>query len=279
VKKLLVPFLFLTVTAGCGVDTVEAPGGENPGADAAPGGGDDEGGGGDVEQDNRVTDQLQLLYKFAGVAGQTTVADVSGVGTAFDLTISDPANVSWEGGYLTFTQPDPRVVAQNPNPITKVIEACQASNTISVEVWVKNATIENQGRIVTNSVDNNTRNFAIKQVNDYYEFRLQTSQQNGTDGNTPYLAASPVGTATAVDQHIVATRNTVGVTNFYVNGVKQSPDSVPGNFGNWGLDYGISFGNEPNLDSNQWLGTIYLAAVYCKELSLAEVQQNYAEGY
>lgn len=274
-NNLLTAFLILTVGAGCGVDTVESPGGEIPGADAAPGGGGDEGGG-EVEQDNRVTDQLQLLYKFGGVAGQTTVADVSGVGTAMDLTIADPAQVTFDAAGMTFIGP---TVAQNPNPMSKVIESCQASNTISVEVWVKNATIENQGRIITNSVNGDTRNFAIKQQNDYYQFRLQTSQQNGTDGTNPYLAASPLGTATAVDQHIVATRNTVGVTNFYVNGVKQSPDSVPGNFGNWGLDYGISFGNEPNLDSNQWLGTIYLAAVYCKELSPAEVQQNYAEGY
>lgn len=273
-NTLLYAFLVLSVGAGCGVDTIE-PGGENPGADAGGGGGGD---GGTVEQDNRVTDQLQLLYRFEGTAGQTTVGDVSGVGDPFDLTIADPATVTWEGGYLTFAQLEPRNVAQNPNPITKVVDACKATNTMSVEVWAKNATIENQGRVITSSIDNNTRNFAIKQVNDYYEFRLRTSQNNN-DGVDPYLAASPIGTATAIDQHIVATRSSVGVTNFYVNGAKQSPDSVPGNFGNWDLTYGIYFGNEPNLDSNQWLGTIYLAAVYCKELTGDEVQQNYAEGY
>jgi hypothetical protein len=187
--------------------------------------------------------------------------------------------VSWEGGYLTFIQPDPALstVAANPNPLDKVNTACQASNAISAEVWVKNATIDNTGRIFGSSIDGDNRNFTIKQQTDYFQFRLRTSQNNA-DGNNPYLADSPVGTATAIDQHIVATRGSIGVTSFYVDGVKQAPDSVPGNFGNWDLTYGVAVGNEPNLVS-PWLGTIYLAAVYCKELSVAEVQQNYAEGY
>lgn len=263
---------FLILTTACGVDTIKDDGGDAPGVDGGGGGGSD---GGTVEQDNRVTDQLQLLYRFGGAAAQTTVADTSGVGTGFDLTISDPAQVTFDAEGMTFIGP---AVANNPNPITKVIDACKATNTMSVELWSKNTAIDTQGRILTSSIDGNNRNFTIKQQNDYYEFRLRTSQNNN-DGNNPYLAASPIGTATASPQHIVATRNTVGVTNFYIDGVKQSPDSVPGNFGNWDLTYGIAFGNEPNLDSPQWLGTIYLAAVYCKELSVAEVQQNYAEGY
>ena len=66
--------------------------------------------------------------------------------------------------------------------------------------------------------------------------------------------------------------------SLYVDGVKQSPDSVPGNFGNWDLTYGIAVGNEPSLD-RPWLGTVYLLAVYCKELSQAEITQNFTDGY
>jgi len=271
-NNLLTAFLILSVGA-CGVDTVEQPGGDNPGADGGGGGGGGDGGG-TVDQDNRVTDQLQLLYKFAGVAGQTTVADVSQVGTPFDLTIADPAQVTWDGGGMTFVGP---TVAANPNPLTKVMDGCMASNTISLEAWVKNATIETNGRILSSAINADTHNFALKQQNDYYEMRLRTSDNN-VNGNDPYLAASPVGTATQIDQHIVVTRTTIGVTNFYVDGVKQSPDSVPGNFGNWDLTYGIAVGNEPSLD-RPWLGTVYLLAVYCKELSQAEITQNYTDGY
>lgn len=278
-KTNLLPAFLILILGACGVDTVEQPGGGD-GDDTGDGAGSPDGGGA-VEQDNRVTDQLQLLYKFAGVAGQTTVADVSGVGDPFDLTIADPAQVTWDGGGMTFIGP---TAAYNPNPLTKVMSSCMAANTISVEAWIKNAGIEGNGRIISSGLGTDAHNFALKQQNDYYEFRLRTSQ-NAPNGNDPYLAASPIGTATAVDQHIVVTRNTVGVTNFYVNGVKQSPDSVPGNFGNWDLTYALYVGNEstyadPNPDNTRpWLGTIYLAAVYCKELSGAEIQQNYAEGH
>ncbi len=276
--NLLYAIFTLTIGAGCGVDTIESPGGDNPGADGGGGGGDD--GGGDVT-DNRVTDKLQLLYRFDGVAGQTTVADTSGVGDPLDLTIADPAQVTWDAGGMTFIGP---TVAQNPNPLTKVMTDCMAANTMSVEVWVKNAAIEGNGRIVSNGLGNDAHNFALKQQNDYYEMRLRTSQNNG-NGDAPYLEDSPVGTLTAVDQHVVVTRSSVGVTNFYIDGLKQSPDSVPGNFGTWDLTYGLYVGNEstyadpdPN-NTRPWLGTIYLADVYCKELTQAEISQNMGEGH
>ena len=268
---------FLILATACGVDTIKDDGGDNPGVDGGGGGGDD---GGGTVTDNRVTDQLQLLYRFGGAAAQTTVADTSGVGTGLDLTIADPAQVTFDAEGMTFIGP---TVAQNPNPMTGLIDACKATNTISVEAWVKNAAIaEATGRIISSGVGPDAHNFALKQQNDAWELRLRTSQNN-QNGNDPYTAVSPLGTANTVDQHIVVTRSAIGVTNFYIDGVKQSPDSVPGNFGNWDLTYGIYIGNESTYaDPDQtrpWLGTIYLAAVYCKELSLAEVQQNYGEGH
>jgi len=272
--NLLTAFLILTLGA-CGVDTVEQPGGgDGSGGDGDTGDGAGGPDGGAVEHDNRVTDQLQLLYKFAGVTGQTTVSDVSQVGEPYDLTIADPAQVTFDASGMTFVGP---TVAQNPNPLSKVMTSCMAANTISVEAWVKNAVIETNGRILSSGLGTDAHNFALKQQNDYYELRLRTSDNN-VNGSDPYLAASPVGTATQVDEHIVVTRNTVGVTNFYIDGVKQSPDSVPGNFGNWDLTYGVYVGNESTLD-RPWLGTVYLLAVYCKELSQAEISQNYNDGH
>jgi len=273
--NLLSACLLLTLSsgAGCGVDKISDDPGDGAGADGGGGGGG--GDSGTVEQDNRVTDQLQLLYRFEGVAGQTTVADVSGIEPAADLTIADAAQVTWDGGGMTFIGP---TIAQNPNPMAKVTDGCMASNTMTVEAWVKNATITDaNGRIISNGINADTHNFALKQQNDYWEMRLRTSQNNA-NGNDPYLAASPIGTATALEQHVVVTRSAVGVTNFYIDGVKQSPDSVPGNFGNWDLTYGVAVGNEVSLD-RPWLGTVYLVAVYCKELTPAEIAQNYGEGH
>jgi hypothetical protein len=40
----------------------------------------------------------------------------------------------------------------------------------------------------------------------------------------------------------------------------------------------LTFGNETQGGA-PWLGTIYLAAVYCKKLDPTEVQKNFATGY
>jgi hypothetical protein len=270
--NLLYTILFIGLGTACGVETIEGPGGDNPGADAGAGDGD----AAVVEQDNRVTDQLQLLYKFEGAAGQTTIADVSGVGTAFDLTLADPAAVTWAGGGMVVSSLTP-TIASNPNPVTKVIDACKATNEISLEAWLMPETIENTGRVMVSSADPGNVNFTLKQTNDNWEGRLRTSQNNN-DGQNPYNSLANAGTATITDTHLVWTRGSTGVANFFVNGSKLAPDSMPGSLGNWDLTYGLHVANEPTLD-RPWFGTIYLLAVYCKELDPDEVQQNYTDGH
>jgi hypothetical protein len=275
VKLHLLCAISLSLAVGCAGEYVPTEGQQNPGVD-----------GGDqadladaepiVEPDNRVTDRLQVLYRFQGSPGQAVIQDVSEVGLPYNLTIRNPELASWEDGYMTFLEPN---VAENLEPVSKVIEACRASNELSVEFWVKNASIQNQGRVVTSSQagSNNTRNFGVKQNNATWESRLRTSQNNA-NGTNPAMI-SPLETASIEIQHIVYTRDSSSsVADFYINGTKQVPKSILGNFGNWALDYGLFVGNEETLQ-RPWLGTIYLLAVYCKDLSPSEVLQNYNEGY
>ena len=276
---IITSILSLSLAAACGVDSIpqdqmdddglgggDGDGDENPGADA-----------GVVELDNRVKDGLQLLYRFDGVAGDTVVPDVSEVGTPFDLTIQDPANVVWEpGGGLTITAP---TVIQNIQPVQKVIDACKASQEITVEAWLKNATVESGGRVVSSAIDQDNRNFALKQNNTDWEFRLRTSENN-LDGTNPADAPAVAGTATTNIQHVVWTRDSQGVgARFAIDGgLLGSPSTIDGNFTNWDLTYGLSVANEPTLN-RPWLGTIYLIAVYCTEFDQSMVNQNYAESY
>ena len=274
-KRNLLFGISLSLVVGCTGEYVPQDGTENPGvdagdpvdqADAAP----------PIEPDNRVIDQLQVLYRFEGAPGQTVIEDVSGVGEPYNLTIRAPELATWEGGYLTFTEPN---VVENLAPLTKVYDACTASNELTLEVWVKNATIENTGYLLTSSQENtaNVRNFGFHQTGDNWDGHLRTNQNNQNGSNPSALAVA--GTATIETQHIVYTRDSSsGVADFWINGVKQVPRSITGNFGNWLPEYGLYVGNEPNL-ARPWQGTIYLAAVYCKDLTPAEIQQNYAEGY
>jgi len=279
VKSIFLCGLSVVVAAGCTGEYTPTPGEENAGVDAGAVG-DNADAAPPVETDNRVVDGLQLLYRFEGTAGQAEVADVSGVGEPFNLTILDPAAVTWEAeGGMTITAP---TVVQNTGPVTKAIEACSQSNEITVELWLKNATIDgegDQGYVFTSSQAEtaNVRNFGIHQDDDNWEFHLRTNQ-TGNNGANP-AAPAVAGTATTEIQHVVYTRDALSQTaNFYIDTQKQVPRQIPGTLSNWGLDYGVYLANEPTVQ-RPWLGTLYLAAVYCRELSAAEIQQNYAEGY
>ena len=281
---LLTSVLGLLLASACGVDSIpsENMDGDGDGDGNGDGDGDGDGNGagpdaGAVEIDNRVKDGLQVLYRFDGVAGDMVIKDVSEVGTPYDLTIADPASVVWEpGGGLTFTAP---TIAQNLEPLTKVIDACKQTQEITVEMWLKNATVETQGRPMTSSIDAGNRNFALKQNNTEWEFRLRTSENN-LDGTAPADSPAVAGTATTNVQHVIWTRDSQGVGAKFAfdGGLLGAGSTIDGNFTNWDLSYGLAVANEPSLD-RPWLGTMYLLAVYCTEFDQSMVNQNYAEGY
>jgi Concanavalin A-like lectin/glucanases superfamily len=261
---------FLTCSAACGVDSVGTGGGGN-GADAGGGGG---GGADAAPVSNRVTDGLALLYRFNQAPGATVVPDTSNVGTSYDLTVADPAAVTFDGTGMVVTAP---TVVQNMNPVTKVIDACQASNEMTVEAWVMNASVDGvDARIVSSATDAANRNFLLKQGNDNFYARIRTTDNgNGQQPEPTALGVATIGSA----EHVIFTRSfPEGVVNFYINGTKLAPTVSSGSFGNWLLDRGLYVANEPSLD-RPWLGEIYLLAVYCKELSASEVVQNYNDGY
>jgi hypothetical protein len=265
--------LSLLVATGCGVDTLppdgdpdEDPNGSGP--DAGP----------PAPGSNRVTDGLQLLYRFEGAPGQTTIDDTSGVGDPINLTIRDPEQVTWEGGYLNVIGP---TIVEHLNPISKVTDACRTSHELTLELWLMNASTEepplNGYVIASGDPDNNqSRNFGLHQQVLNWDGHLRTDQNNAAGSNPTALASS--GDATTEIQHIVYTRDSAtGTVDYYIDGIKGVPRTVKGAF-NWELEYGLSIANQPTLD-RPWLGTLYLAAVYCRELSPSEIQQNYEDGY
>jgi hypothetical protein len=118
-----------------------------------------------------------VLYEFTEEGG-STVND-TGTGAPLNLTIANPANVTWQTGRgLTV---DSRTIIASSGPATKVHDAITASGAMTVEAWVTPANTSQSGpaRIVTMSTNSNNRNFTLGQSGDTYGQRVRTT----TTGN------------------------------------------------------------------------------------------------
>ena len=227
----------------------------------------------ELEEDKqRVTESLQVLYTFEEGKGKT-VHDVSGVGEPLNLTIEDKAAVSWLPCGLAITG---ETFVASSEPATKLINAAEASNEITIEAWVKpaNATQGGPARIVTLSADTGKRNFTLGQDGEHYQTRLRTTKTNA-NGTDKAMEAGEVATDDL--SHLVYTRHASGTARFYVNGVQVGHRKVPGDFSNWDDGYRLGLGNEFTGD-RPWQGEWHLVAIYNRALGPAEVEQNYNAG-
>lgn len=225
-----------------------------------------------VVEPARVSSGLRALYTFQEGSG-TQVNDVSDVGTQLDLTINQPSAVTWlAGGGLNVTNS----AAIKSSGATKIIDACQDSNAISIEAWLQTADDMQSGpaRIVSLSSDTLNRNFTLGQDGDRYDVRLRTSATD--DNGTPSLAV-PAATVKEELTHTVYTRNTNGSASIYINGIPQVVGSVTGEINNWNSTYDLVLVNEATGD-RPWLGRLHLVAIYCHALNVDEVAQNRAAG-
>ncbi|MFM1932057.1 MAG: hypothetical protein RL226_1360, partial [Bacteroidota bacterium] len=221
---------------------------------------------------NRVTDQLVDLYTFTE-GGGAFVHDASGEGFPSVLVIEDESKVEWlANGGLHLT--DATVVRSLYNAVD--VFSATTTNEITVECWLQPDMSSQTGpaRILTVSHGVSERNVMIGQDGSKYGARLRTSN-SGLNGS-PFFATSN-GAANQNLQHIVFTHASNGSERLYIDGVQVATGTRTGDFSNWTDNYRLALGNEIDAD-RPWLGTFYLAAVYTKALSQAEVQQNFNAG-
>ena len=222
---------------------------------------------------------MQLLYIFENSDTPSIIKDHSGEGEPYNVTIDNIDNVSFSPMGMSIDNP---ILASNTAPVPKILTACDASQAITIETWAQSDVLEydQRARIIEMSVDGGNRNFGlgVLQNGGGWDARLRTSE-TGNNGTDPSTVADQG--ANGDMQHVVYTR-VQGLTNegtIYVDGVKTTPvQNISGTFANWNESYGINIGNELTGD-REFLGTIALAAVYCKKLSDEEVQQNFEAGY
>lgn len=236
-------------------------------------------GGVDLPPDDvRVTAGLQALYDFSSGWGNT-VADTSGQGDPLNLTIAKTSAVKWGDGGLTILAP---TTISSGKPALKVIAACKQKDEVTVEAWIRPATVDQSGpaRIVTISEDWNTRNVTLGQglkdgePTDLYNVRLRTSMSS--ENGIPSIS-SPDGSLTAQLAHVVFTRTAAGRAVLYINGQERAVDTLRGNLNSWDPNMKLTLASETG-GSAPWLGFFRLVAIYDRALLPEEVVHNYTAG-
>lgn len=233
------------------------------------------------------TDALQVLYRFDEGEG-LDIHDRSGVKPAFDLQLDNLVTNRWiEGGGIEITGPS---VITSPEVAEKVFVACVQANAVSVELWIEPAMDSQMGpaTIFTYGKQNN-RNLTIQQDLTRYRGSVMTTNPDpmAMTGQVQSLQTPEKKTAVAA-QHVVFTRDVTGM-NIYINGTDAippptnppPPPTMPApqlDQSEWSPAYQLAFGNETN-GGRPWLGKIYMAAVYAKKLTAAEVSAKFAAGH
>jgi WD40 repeat protein len=227
---------------------------------------------------NRVTSGLQAFYTFDEGSGYF-IHDNAGTNTGLDLVIDDVNMVNWTTGGLTLTAP---AMLKTSGPAIGIINAAQSTNEVTLEAWLQPTTTAQNGpaRLISLSEDLYNRNFTLGHgiwgsFDTAYTVRLRTTDTS-MDGQPPLETAAGAITGNLV--HVVYTRDTAGNAALYVDGALIQTHTIIGEFSNWDASYRLLLGNELTLQ-RPWSGTYYLAAIYNRALTAAEVQQNYAAGH
>jgi hypothetical protein len=218
------------------------------------------------------------VYLFNEGRGKT-VHDGSRKGSALDLHIENESSVRWQPKGLTIVSP---TLIASVHSARKIIDACKASNELSVEVWFRPATVTpgtKDLRILTLSADPGNQNVMMGQDELFgppasYFVRFRTTANNAV--GKPAVA-SPEGSATGNLTHLVYTRGKSGRAAMYLDGREVSSDTVPGSLSSWNDGYHLGLGNEFTHD-RPWLGEYRFAAIYGRALSADDIKEHYRAG-
>lgn len=216
-----------------------------------------------------------VAYDFSEGSGPT-VQDRSGFGAALDLTVSSQSGVTWNGDSLIL-EDDVRLTSGLA--ATKLFDACQATNQLTIEAWVEPANLNQGGpaRVVTFSDGTSLRNFTLGQDGAKYIVRLRTTQ-NSDNGTSPQYEAP--GAVELTMQHVVFTRTASGDVTLYVDGVDAGLDidQQGGDFSGWDDGYELALGGELDAGDRFWHGELFHVAIYDQAWSASEVMDRFAAG-
>ncbi|MBN1675799.1 MAG: FecR domain-containing protein [Kiritimatiellae bacterium] len=238
------------------------------------------------------------LYRFDEGHG-LLVRDVSGATPPLNLRIEDPSLVKWLPAGGLVTRPGAKLVSVTP--AARLVNACKASNALTVETWVRPTSIAHLGaspaRIVAlRAVDKDDWGFILgqglyKDPSPVYVMRLSTTE---APDFMPELLSWPAAPPPA-PIHLVFTREASGRALFYANGeniarqlhwaflrMTEWTGMMSGAFSDWSDDFRLLLANVPDgsVDNatRTWLGEYHFVAVYCRAMPAEEIRQRYHAG-
>jgi hypothetical protein len=224
---------------------------------------------------NRYEDAQVALWEFK--TGDGTIAyDTSGVDPAIDLNLI--GDVAWFGGW-GITINDGK--AQGSTTASKKLyDVIQESGEFSIEAWAIPANVtQEEAQIFSYSNSSTDRNLSLQQTLYDYDFLLRTTETtlSGMEDVLSTPADDEVLQATL--QHVVLSYHPVDGRKIYVNGeLVSNTDPVPGGtLIDWGPAFAVILGNEAS-SNGLWNGTLRLAAVHRRALTMEQVVQNYDVG-
>ena len=221
---------------------------------------------------SRTATGLLVLYDFDSTKGNLVI-DRSGAGEPLNLRITNSKAVNNSGGALEVRG---KTQIHSEEPASKITNAVRRSGEITIEAWISPADRKQQGpaRIVTLSRNANERSFTLGQDGEHYDVRFRTTGTN-TNG-LPSVSAKKTSVKTAAT-HVVYTRERSGRTRLFVDGRPQAESTVKGATDKWNGSYRLALANEFESD-RPWKGKYHLVAIYSRDLSPAEVKQNFEAG-
>ncbi len=220
----------------------------------------------------RVTDGLIAFYPFTEGSG-TIVQEQSSLDTTLNLEILGDG-VTWldnRNGVNISSNSRIRSV----EPPSQLHSQIVSSKAFAVEIWCKPANLTQDGpaRMVSYAPNTSVRNFAMGQRADSMQVRLRTTITD--EKGFPYMNSSSIVTTT--ESHYVLTYTAGGMEKLYKDGVEVVSEERLGDLSNWDPSYFLTIANLATGE-RPWLGEVYLVAIYNRELSVSEIQQNYNHG-
>jgi glycopeptide antibiotics resistance protein len=172
--------------------------------------------------ERRAAEGLIALYTFGEMQGDI-VHDTSGFREPLDLVISPQDRVRWLGSSQGIEILHPAIVRSQQTG-TKLVTAVNATDEMSVEVWLTPDNTEQHGpaRIVSISADLTKRNFTLGQDGANIQFRLRTPVS--ITNRSPLFLTTRDEVSTSDQSHVVTTYKN-GVERSYLNG-KEQPEVV-----------------------------------------------------
>ena len=225
----------------------------------------------DAQDGGRIRSGLLALYDFRAI-DDVTVSDRSGLGDLADFKIGKLEDVVVSEGSVELIGP---TTVRSKSAPAKIADMVRISGELTVEAWLT-PTHPNQTEPATAiSISNGTdqRNLIVEQLDGRFRVRFRTSR---TGRNAGQGISTASGVVKGEPTHFVFTRGRLGQVSIFVDGALAASGEIPGATSLWEKTT-VFLGNEPK-NSQPWLGTFYLFAIYGRDLSPQEVGQNFRAG-